>query len=98
MTFPEIVTTWLNLHEDPEDLDDGNDATDNLAREFEVSGSTVKRWGRNIAKPHPGIKAQVLKHISEAIEWHQRYSGYCGCDWCDGCEEINEAIEGWINE
>ena len=92
MTFPEIVTTWINLHEEDEGPNT-NDAVAELAREFEIAMSTVRRWGNDIAKPHPGIKAQVLKHISEAIEWHQRYSGYCGCDWCNGCAEINAAIK-----
>lgn len=92
MTFPEIIKTWLDLHEDDEGPDT-NDAVETLATEFEIAGSTVRRWGVGTGEPHPRIQTQVLKHISESIEWHQRYSGYCGCDWCNGCAEINAAIK-----
>jgi hypothetical protein len=34
-----------------------------LAREFEVALSTVSRWARGTANPHPRIRGQIAKFI-----------------------------------
>jgi DNA-binding transcriptional regulator YiaG len=42
-----------------------NNKSEGLAKEFEVATSTVNRWARGAARPHPRISAQILAYIKE---------------------------------
>ena len=36
-----------------------------LAKEFEIAISTVHRWVSGVAKPHPGVRKQVVRWIMD---------------------------------
>lgn len=53
LSFCDVIGAALTL---------GNSQRE-LAREFEVAESTVSRWARGVARPHPRLQLQIVKSV-----------------------------------
>jgi len=48
-------------------IDEAGIAVQDLAREYEIADSTVDRWRRGTARPHPQLQALVRQHIYDLL-------------------------------